>query len=349
MPNPNQPIIKKVKKVQAAGHHGGAWKVAYADFVTAMMAFFLLMWLLNATTEEQKRGISNYFGPVGLSTAASGSGGLLGGQSVSTDGSFEDSKASPAVTMLAPQTNAGEAKAEGDESNQPDKPAPEDVAKASEQNIAQIQKEDSDKQAATGDKAQEAVAVDKAQEAPVAEEDKAAAAAIDKKNFDEAQEKIKQAILNSPELAAFADNLVMDITPEGLRIQIVDQDKRSMFPSGEKKMYDHTVMLLNKIAGVIKTLPNKISIAGHTDSTPYNDGSGYTNWELSADRANASRQVLTAAGLDEDRISQVAGKAATEPFNKDDPSSPQNRRISITLLNMNTPSPQAEAQPTAAK
>jgi chemotaxis protein MotB len=116
MVNPTQPIIiKKIKKVSGGGHHGGAWKVAYADFVTAMMAFFLLMWLLNATSEEQKKGISNYFGPVGMSTAASGSGGVLGGKSIATEGSFEDSKASPAVTMLTPQTNAGEAKSEGDE------------------------------------------------------------------------------------------------------------------------------------------------------------------------------------------------------------------------------------------
>ncbi len=308
MANENRPIIiKKVKKVVGGGHHGGAWKVAYADFVTAMMAFFLLMWLLNATSEEQKRGISNYFGPVGMSKAASGSGGLLGGQSVATDGSFEDSKASPAVTMLAPQTNAGEAKSEGEEAAQKGQVAATDAAKIAQANQVSAQKDD--------------------------EARKATSAEQDKKNFAEAEKQILQEIQKTPELAALKDNLVMDQTPEGLRIQIVDQDKKSMFPSGEKKMYDHTKKLLASIANVIKKLPNKISITGHTDDKPYNNGADYTNWELSADRANASRQSLLEAGLDESRISHVSGKAATEPINPADPSSSQNRRISIILLN----------------
>jgi chemotaxis protein MotB len=295
MVNPTQPIIiKKIKKVSGGGHHGGAWKVAYADFVTAMMAFFLLMWLLNATSEEQKKGISNYFGPVGMSTAASGSGGVLGGKSIATEGSFEDSKASPAVTMLTPQTNAGEAKSEGNEAKQ--KAAPAKDAKETVEN-------------------------------------KGEAAAQDKKNFAEAEVKIRQAIQKSPELAQFADNLIIDMTPEGMRIQIVDQDKKSMFPSGEKKMYDHTVKLLQAITSAIKPLPNAISITGHTDNKSYGKASDYTNWELSADRANASRQVMVSAGLNESRVSHVTGKAATEPLAANDPSSSQNRRISIILLN----------------
>ncbi len=305
MINQSQPIIKKVKKIVGGGHHGGAWKVAYADFVTAMMAFFLLMWLLNATSEEQKRGISNYFGPVGMSSAAAGSGGILGGQSVATEGSFEDSKAAPAVTMLTPQTNAGEAKTEGDEVNQ--KVTPVEDVKVVNEVKADAHQEEADK--------------------------KGGAAALDKKNFASAEEQIRQAIQKSPELVQFADNLIIDTTPEGLRIQIVDQDKKSMFPSGEKKMYDHTVKLLASITAVIKNIPNKISITGHTDTKPYNKGADYSNWELSADRANASRQVLISSGLDEARISHVTGKAANEPLVAADPSSSQNRRISIILLN----------------
>lgn len=312
MANQTQPIIKKVKKVSGGGHHGGAWKVAYADFVTAMMAFFLLMWLLNATSEEQKRGISNYFGPVGMSTAASGSGGILGGQSVATEGSFEDSKASPAVTMLAPQTNAGEAETEGDAVDQNQTKSinttEENKQQAKAQEPAQAEQQDLDKSSGSSD--------------------------LDKKNFADASEQIKQAIQKTPELAQFADNLIIDQTPEGMRIQIVDQDRKSMFPSGEKKMYDHTVKLLSSIAEVIKKLPNKISISGHTDSKPYSNGTGYTNWELSTDRANASRQVLVESGLDEAKLSHVTGKAATEPLLEKNPESSQNRRISIVLLNL---------------
>ena len=310
MANQTQPIIKKVKKVSGGGHHGGAWKVAYADFVTAMMAFFLLMWLLNATSEEQKRGISNYFGPVGMSTAASGSGGVLGGNSVATEGAFDDSKASPAVTMLMPQTNAGEAKTEGDEKDQKDKISESTTLEEKE--------------------VPEKAVPEPSSQAPANDSE---AEALDKKNFADAEEKIRQAILQSPELAQFAENLIIDTTPEGLRIQIVDQDKKAMFPSGEKKMYDHTTKLLKQIASVIKTMPNKISVTGHTDSTPYQTGGNYTNWELSADRANASRLVLMGAGMEESRISHVTGKAANEPLLESSPADPKNRRISIILLN----------------
>lgn len=321
MANQTQPIIKKVKKVSGGGHHGGAWKVAYADFVTAMMAFFLLMWLLNATSEEQKRGISNYFGPVGMSTAASGSGGVLGGTSVATDGSFVDSKASPAVTMLMPQTNAGEAKTEGDEKDQKE---------AGSANVPTKSEATQTASATVTAKDESKEATQPAQELPVKS---AEAVALDKKNFADAEERIRQAIMKSPELKQFAENLIIDMTPEGLRIQIVDQDRKAMFPSGEKKMYDHTVKLLTQIAAVIKTMPNKISITGHTDSNPYQSGGAYSNWELSADRANASRKVLGDAGLKEERINHVTGKAANEPLDAADPAAPKNRRISIVLLN----------------
>lgn len=299
----HQPIIKKIKKTSGGGHHGGAWKVAYADFVTAMMAFFLLMWLLNATSEEQKRGISNYFGPVGLSDGSSGSGGVLGGLSISSDGAFQDSKTSPAITMLTPQSNAAP---EETDTSQPFDPEQKMTADTNQ-----------NEQLANDTQGEQAKMTDNAEE---------------EKQLSDTELKIKQMIEETPELSKFADNIIVDQTPEGLRIQIVDQKGRSMFPIGEAKMYDYTVKLLKSVAGAIKDLPNKISVTGHTDAKPYGNNTTYGNWELSTDRANSSRRILLSAGLDPNHISYVSGKAATDPLDKADPFSPQNRRITIVVL-----------------
>jgi chemotaxis protein MotB len=151
-----------------------------------------------------------------------------------------------------------------------------------------------------------------------------------------------------PELQAFADNLMVDRTPEGLRIQLVDQSKTAMFPRGSAVMHDYTRELLRKVADVVRRQTQPISVAGHTDSTPYADPTGYSNWELSADRANASRRVLTDAGVPAERITQVVGKADREPLIKEDPTDPRNRRITIILLrqaNLAAPDPAAKAVP----
>ncbi len=277
-------IIKKVKK-GGHGAHGGAWKVAYADFVTAMMAFFLLLWLLNVTTTEQKEGLSDYFAPTTSSISQSGAGGLLGGQSMQTEGArISDTGVPSVVSSISP---------------------PEQGKK-------------DDGEDAEAQKAEEAELLAKL-------------AKIEEESFEEAKAEIRQAISKDPELSGLQDNIVIDMTPEGLRIQIVDQFNESMFNSGSASITPRIQALIGKIAKSIEKLPNSLSISGHTDSSSFNGGD-YTNWELSSDRANASRRALLEAGLEPERIEKVAGRADTDPLIMDDPSNPGNRRISIILL-----------------
>jgi len=268
-------VIKKIKR-GGGGHHGGAWKVAYADFVTAMMAFFLLLWLLNVTTEEQKAGIAQFFDPnPRITLSESGSNGMLGGLTVSPDGAMTSD-----VQEMAPR----------EETNP----------------------------TATGSLTEEQLR----EEVRKREEE----------NFKKAEAAIKQAMSESAELKELEKNLKMDMTPEGLRIQIVDQDGKPMFPSGSAQMFERTQKLLEKVAEVIRKMPNEISVRGHTDSVPYSKGNAYGNWELSADRANASRRVLLTAGVPEDKVNNVLGKADKDHLLPDKPADAQNRRISIILL-----------------
>ena len=281
-------IIKRVKKV-AGGAHGGAWKVAYADFVTAMMAFFLLLWLLSAVTEEQLTGISNFFAPTMASKSESGAGGMLGGQVIG-EGAQTSQHSSPSLVDHLPPSSVGEG---GD-----------DVATAATEPAEGM-----------GEK-----------------EFKEQLAAREQQKFDKAKEMLENAMKGIPEMKPFQGSMTVDNTPEGLRIQISDQDGLAMFPPGSSAMYGHTRALIDLVSRIINQLPNKISIAGHTDGVPFRDPSGYTNWELSADRALASRRTLVAAGVPENRIDRVVGKADTEPLVPDDPKAPRNRRIAIVIL-----------------
>lgn len=260
-------IIKKIKKSGSA-HHGGSWKVAYADFVTAMMAFFLLLWLLSVSTEEQKEAIATYFAPtdIRISENVSGSGGLMGGTTITAEEAMSEST--------------------------PDSPNEEADHKKTDE-------------------------------------------ALDKQDdiaFKASEEELRQALESVPELQELSKHLMIDMTPEGLRIQIVDKKGKPMFPLGSAVPMPQTVKLLTIITGVIKKLPNKISIRGHTDSKKYGSFAAYTNWELSADRSNASRRVMLAAGFDTMKIENVQGKADREPLFPTDLDSPRNRRISIILL-----------------
>ncbi len=274
-------IIKKIKKGGHGGHHGGAWKVAYADFVTAMMAFFLLMWLINTTSPQQKRGIADYFAPASVSQTTSGSGGILGGTALSDDGS-KSTGSRDIIQQLAPQ-------------------APPDVTDSGQSPT-------------------------QAQSSPQAASDKAADAALTS-----AAESLKQAMQDMPELAELSKQVIVDQTPEGLRIQLVDQEGRSMFAEGSAKPNDRAKVLLQAISHIINKLPNRITIAGHTSASP--DGvTPSSDWALSAARADAARQILQDAGVSPDRIYQVAGKAESDPLYPDDPSLPGNRRITIVLL-----------------
>ncbi len=284
-----QPIvIKKVKKGGGAGHHGGAWKVAYADFVTAMMAFFLLMWLINTTSPEQKRGIADYFAPASVSQTMSGAGGILGGSALGADGS-KSAGSSDVIEELAPSSanpNDGDSK-DGSKPQQP------------EQGLAATQAEQ--------DQQRESAA------------------------FLSAAQSLRQALQSMPELAELSKNIIIDETPEGLRIQLIDQEGRSMFNQGSAQPNERAKLLLRAISKVINQLPNRISIYGHTSASSGGVKQA-SDWQLSAARADASRGVLQAAGVDPDRIYQVAGKATSEPLYPDDPMLPGNRRIAIVLL-----------------
>jgi chemotaxis protein MotB len=284
----DQPIlVKKIKKVQGGGHHGGAWKVAYADFVTAMMAFFLLMWLINTTSPEQKRGIADYFAPASVSETTSGSGGILGGTALGADGS-KSAGSSSIIQELAP------------DSKNPNNGKNKDASKANSENASTeaLRKE-----------------LEKREEAA----------------FASAAQSLRQSLQDMPELAELSKNIIVDQTPEGLRIQLVDQEGRSMFDQGSTKPNPRATLLLRAVSKVINQLPNRISIYGHTSANA-GGGKAEGDWTLSAGRAEASRRVLQGAGVDADRIYQVSGKAASEPLYPDDPTLPGNRRIAIVLL-----------------
>jgi chemotaxis protein MotB len=336
-PEPLRPIIiKKIKKGGHGAHHGGAWKVAYADFVTAMMAFFLLMWLLNATSDEQKMGISDYFDPIGVSQGATGAGGVLGGLSVKSDGVLQDVTASP--TLGPPLGSEGESAEEGQG--------------ASAGHFASGQGYGEDELGEPSSKYGEDNLVQKEGKAVAAEESNLSheeiedmrkkVEAFDAKQLERTEMKIKQAIQDVPELKEYAEHLIVEQTPEGLRIQILDQAKKSMFPLGSSRMYAYTTKIIENVAKVVASLPNRIAVTGHTDAKQYTQRSSYTNWELSTDRANASRRVLLGGGIPLQRIFSVIGKADTDLLVKDQPFSPINRRISITLLKKSITAPKGK-------
>jgi|TARA_R110002124_G_scaffold18760_4_gene76020 chemotaxis protein MotB len=280
-------LIKKVKKVVGGGHHGGAWKVAYADFVTAMMAFFLLMWLINMTDPEQKRGIAEYFAPASVSQTTSGSGGILGGTSLGDDGA-KGAGAMSVVTQLAPEAPQDAPPEAGQSSN---------LASASE---SDLREEIARREAA---------------------------------DFASAAASLRQAMQSMPELAELSKQLIVDQTPEGLRIQLVDQEGRSMFEQNSARPNPRAQILLRAISRVINQLPNRISVTGHTSATPgSNRATRPADWALSAERADASRVILQTAGVDPDRVYQVSGKAGSDPLYPDDPTLAGNRRIAIVLL-----------------
>ncbi len=279
-------LIKKVKKSGGHGHHGGAWKVAYADFVTALLAVFLLMWLINTTDPEQKRGIAEYFAPASVSSTTSGSGGILGGTALGDDGA-QGSGSRSVIEQLAPE-------------------APDQVEDAGQSsNLA----------AATENELREEIARREAQE------------------FASAAASLRQAMQDMPELAELSRHLIIDQTPEGLRIQLVDQEGRSMFDNNSAQPNERARVLLRAVSRVINQLPNRVTVTGHTSAA---DGqrraSAPGDWSLSSSRADASRQILQGAGVDPDRVYQVSGKAGSDPLYPDDPTLAGNRRIAIVLL-----------------
>ena len=271
-------IVKRIKKT-AGGHHGGAWKIAYADFVTAMMAFFLLMWLLGSTTKADLKGISEYFSTP-LKVAMAGGSGSGDSSSVIQAGGKD-------LTRKDGQVN-----------------------KASDP----VQKKTYDLKAAQAD-------LEK----------------LEAMRLKALKARLESSIDANPMLKQFKKQLLLDITTEGLRIQIVDEKNRPMFASAKAELQPYTKEILHAIGKMLNEVPNKITLSGHTDAAPYaNGGTSYSNWELSTDRANASRRELIAGGMDESKVLRVIGLASAVPFDKEDPMDPVNRRISIIVMNKKT-------------
>ncbi len=334
-------IIKRIKKV-AAGHHGGAWKVAYADFVTAMMAFFLLLWLLNVTTDIERKGIADYFAPASVSKSESGSGGVFGGQSITSPGAQISDSSPPGASKAMPEPDESEeGRKESPGAGQPSGPnsTTGDVdSGASDKNIpdaiANLKAENPDAAASANaaDKKGESKEEDKNKSAEEKAREEAEKKRIEEENFKKAENALKEAIESVPGMKALAKNLIIDSTPEGLRIQIVDRDGYSLFPSGGARLVDKSRQLVTLVGMVIAKLPNKINVTGHTDSKPFSGLSHTTNWELSSARAYSSAEVMMGAGVNENRLVAVIGKADKEPLVKNNPEDQQNRRISIVLL-----------------
>lgn len=332
-----QNIIRKVEIIEAHGHHGGAWKVAYADFMTAMMAFFLLLWILSSSDEQKLRGIAEYF----TNATMPGGSGVLDGATLGPPGTLNASNgatvargselgkvdaASPAqwevrdVTL----TTDPQQKVSSSEKGPHDYPAGgEAAATYSEQSAS----DDITAGAATG-------------QANDAQDTTDPAHAQDMARFEALRAEIVQAMQDNPDLRPLQDNVIFEQTPEGLRIQVVDQQGKPMFASGQATMLGATQTLLAKMGGAISKLPNKVAISGHTDAVPFAPGASYDNWDLSSDRANATRRLLEQSGVDMSRMVQVAGKAATELLVESDPKHPSNRRITV-LLQFETPLTQA--------
>ena len=272
-------VIKRIKKV-AGGHHGGAWKIAYADFVTAMMAFFLLMWLLGSTTKGDLKGISDYFNTP-LKVA------LFGGEG-SGDSSSIIKGGGKDLTKTTGQVKEGE---------------------------LPVEKKIINLKAVT----EELLRIEKLKE-------------IDK--LKELKKNIEKAIGENSKLKQFQNQILLDITTEGLRIQIVDEKSRPMFRSGRAELEPYTKEILHEIGKTLNLMPNKVSLSGHTDAQPYAaDRKGFSNWDLSADRANASRRELIVGGMDEAKVVRVVGLSSAVLFDKTNPLNPVNRRISIIVMN----------------
>jgi len=274
-------IIKRVRK-RGHGNHGGSWKVAFADFATAMMAFFLLMWLMGSTTAEQRGAISEYFNNP---SAVPGSSTLPSPTSIQGPGG--------ASTSMIQMGGGMELHTSSDN---PDAP-PAQV----------INDEEAEKRAEQ----------------------------IDRERLNALMKDLKEAIDAREALAKFKDQILLDITPEGVRIQIVDHDRRSMFPLGSARLEDYSTRILYELSTIINNVPNRISISGHTDIKPY-VANNYSNWELSADRANAARRALVAGGLPHEKVGRVVGLASSVLLDTAVPDSPVNRRISIIVMNRRT-------------
>ncbi|WP_439550418.1 flagellar motor protein MotB [Falsiroseomonas sp.] len=339
-------VIKRIEE-GGHGHHGGAWKVAYADFVTAMMAFFLLMWLLNATTEEQRRGLADYFAPTNVMGAQlTGSGQPFGGRTPHE--STPMAQEAGAVTVQRGRVPVLSDVDVEDETEQVARPTPmrdgpdgeDEDATPRRVRQARIDAETGDadpRRLGEGTESDARALSDAALRAVNDAALRAEAARREREDFERAAEEIRQMVAQDPALAELGRQLLVEQTPQGLRIQLVDAERTPMFALGGAAPNDRARVLLARVAQVANRLPNPIAIAGHTDATPFRGGTERSNWDLSADRANVTRRLLTESGLPEARIRSVTGNAERDLLMPDNPNAPANRRVSITLLRQNEP------------
>ncbi len=346
-----RPIIIKREEIVEGGHHGGAWKVAYADFVTAMMAFFLLMWLLNATTDEQRRGLADYFSPLNtLARGASGSGQPFGGKTPFETGELVSDRGTLSVvvgraneqatdetlleTSMSHRLSIGkddEGEAGGTSQPGAPRPGPKPLAtEAPAPDPALRISPDARVMAMVGSKTPASAAI----RAKATADEAALAAEQDRREgvaFAQAAQQIHDAVRGDKLAEAMAQQLSIDITAEGLRIQLLDEDRRPMFALGSTTMNERAKLLLQKVAPALLKLSEPLAIAGHTDSTPFRNGDK-GNWELSSERANVTRRILVEAGLPEGRIRSVTGNADRDLLLPADPMAAANRRIAIVVL-----------------
>jgi chemotaxis protein MotB len=287
------PIFVKRSKRRASEHHGGVWKVAYADFVTAMMAFFLVMWIVTAVNKAERAAIFNYFKNPSMQSgqsvrAAPGPTGPGGASTspINLDGGLNGflSRKQQVVHLEATEKKTG--------SNRYRQPRGRSSLAQARQQVA----------------------------------------GADHRRLESLMAQLRKAVNRSRALKPFKNQLLIDITPRGVRIQIVDAKNRAMFDLGSAKLRSYTRRILETLAPYLNTVPNQIAIIGHTDAHQYPRLARYTNWELSADRANAARRALVEGGLDAGKVARVVGLASTVLFNKANPYSPVNRRISIIVM-----------------
>ncbi len=303
---PAQPpvIWKKVVEEGHAGAHGGAWKIALADMMTAMMAFFLLMWLLGATPEEQREGIAEYFQQTDYEVSGpgetSGSNGFFGGRSMIDPESIPaDPQQESLMERVTPRTEAGQGEDRGT--------APDDKSQPKySKNLTEEEKQRIAEQA-------------------------------EKEKLDKLEKEIEENLAQNQQLSDLKGQVQFTREKDGLRIDIIDKANFSMFGSGTASMDGRAKQLISEVTKSLANMPNKLAVKGHTDSTPFPDGSDRTNWSLSIERSEATRRMLEQGGIAKGRVARIEGAADTAPFNPDNPGDPRNRRISITVLYKDPP------------
>ncbi len=307
MADNNTPIIIKKIKKGGGGHHGGAWKVAYADFVTAMMAFFLLLWLLSSTSKEQRDGIADYFTPTTGLKDSKGIG-FEGGLTPSEKGVSKSSLTQPGLVV----------------GQVPQGPVPREPTKKLDETV----RDNSSGQPVEAPDAKPDEPFDKMETSG----EKGQLDGEENEKFKQLESEVLNAVEQSPELSQIKNDIIITQTPEGMKIDIADNQNRPMFVPGSAVLTDAGKAVLRTIGDIVSKTDNKISMAGHTDSSAFGSADGYSSWELSSDRANAARRFVSHSGVDPERIAKVTGMADRDLLVPAEPNSPRNRRISLTLL-----------------